>query len=76
VQSAIRRRKSYDEVMPFMGKAERWCPQCEETFVASILHERVGRELGPPQETPCPACGRQGMMMAEVPPEARGPAAR
>jgi len=54
-----------------MRTTERWCAQCQEKFVASIFHERVGRELGPPQETPCPACGRQGMMLAEVPHEVR-----
>jgi hypothetical protein len=66
--------KSYDEVMPFIRKAERWCSRCEEMFVTSIFHERIGRELGPPQETACPSCGRQGMMLAEVPPEVRRPA--
>ncbi len=53
--------------MPFMGKAERRCAQYQRKFVASIFHERVGREPGPPQETAYPDCGGPGTMLAEVP---------
>jgi len=62
--------------MPFMSKAERWCAQCGREFVAAVFRERVGRELGPPQETACPDCGGPGTMLVEVPRGIRRPVAR
>jgi len=62
--------------MPFMNKAERWCAQCRKTFVAAVFHERVGRELGPAQETTCPDCGGPGTILAEVPRGIAQPVAR
>jgi hypothetical protein len=57
--------------MPFLPTAERWCPACEKSFLATIYTERQGKETGPMTVTPCPDCGTTGQLLADVSPTAR-----
>jgi hypothetical protein len=58
-------------MVDFHPTAERWCPNCEEKFVATLVRQRAGREEGPTEATRCPTCGAEGQLLIDVPPEVR-----
>lgn len=45
--------------------AERWCPNCEQVYRATIIREREGGELSS-DVSECPDCETPGQLLVDV----------
>jgi hypothetical protein len=52
-----------------VSTARRWCPKCEQEYVATVYAERQAGEVSLASASRCPDCDGEGQLLADVPPD-------